>query len=175
MLRQQQNSQLVLLTTAPKRFGGCLFQTGQGFTEYIAMLAFIAVAAIGSASYFGQVIRGMQAFVANELAGTGKSSAELAKARAAALCAEAEVRVVTLGTYGFKDQPCVASLTLVIPPTPALPAPAPAPPAPVPPAPDLPIYVPQPPRGPETWSCVPNTYGGKSSCYSTWGGYKGDQ
>ena len=49
-------------------------QTGQGFTEYIAMLAFLAVAAIGSASYFGQVIRGMKSFVANELAGTGNSS-----------------------------------------------------------------------------------------------------
>ena len=145
MLRQQRNSQLVLLTTAPKRFGGCLLQTGQGFTEYIAMLALIAVAAIGSASYFGQVIRGVKSFVEDELKGGRNSSAELAKARAAALCAEAETRVVTLGTYGSKDQPCVASLTLAIPPTPALPAPAPAPPAPVPP-----IYVPEPPAPPVT-------------------------
>ena len=145
MLRQQRNSQLVLLTTAPKRFGGCLLQTGQGFTEYIAILALIAVAAIGSYSYFGQVIRGIQSFVANELAGTGNSSAALATAQAAALCGEAEMRVVTLGTYGSKDQPCVASLTVAIPPTPALPAPAPAPPVR-----EIAIFVPEPPARPVT-------------------------
>jgi len=150
MLCQQRNSQLVVSTTAPKRFGGCLFQTGQGLTEYIAILALIAVAAIGSASYFGQVIRGMKAFVVNELAGAGNSSAALATAQAVAPCAQAETRVVTLGTYGSKDQPCVAPLTVAIPvPAPAspvIPVAAPAPPAPLPTRPT--------PSEPETSSCT---------------------
>ena len=47
-------------------------QHGQGMTEYIIIVALIAVAAIGVYSFFGKTIRGQTATMANEL--TGKNS-----------------------------------------------------------------------------------------------------
>lgn len=44
-------------------------QTGQGMTEYIIIVALIAVAAIGVYSMFGQTIRGQVAGLAGEVAG----------------------------------------------------------------------------------------------------------
>jgi Flp pilus assembly pilin Flp len=65
-------------------------QLGQGMTEYIIIVALIAVAAIGVYSMFGQTIRGQVAGLAGEVAGTGaaggkaaaKSSAESATKKA---------------------------------------------------------------------------------------------
>ena len=55
------------------------FQTGQGMTEYIIIVALIAVAAIGVYSFFGQAIRGQMSGMTNELAGksaaTGQATA----------------------------------------------------------------------------------------------------
>ncbi len=42
---------------------------GQGMTEYIIIVALIAVAAIGVYSQFGNVIKGQTAQMANQLAG----------------------------------------------------------------------------------------------------------
>jgi type IV pilus assembly protein PilA len=44
-------------------------QLGQGMTEYIIIVALIAVAAIGVYSYFGATIRAQMAGMTNELAG----------------------------------------------------------------------------------------------------------
>ncbi len=44
-------------------------QRGQGMTEYIIIVALIAVAAIGAFTYFGQTIRSQTAGIANEVAG----------------------------------------------------------------------------------------------------------
>lgn len=44
-------------------------QLGQGMTEYIIIVALIAVAAIGVYSMFGQTIRGQVAGLAQEVAG----------------------------------------------------------------------------------------------------------
>ena len=44
-------------------------QRGQGMTEYIIIVAIVAVAAIGVYQYLGQVLRAQTAAIAKELAG----------------------------------------------------------------------------------------------------------
>ena len=44
-------------------------QRGQGMTEYIIIVALIAIAAIGVYSYFGQTVRNQTAAMAKEMAG----------------------------------------------------------------------------------------------------------
>ncbi len=58
-------------------------QTGQGMTEYIIIVALIAVAAIGVYSMFGQTIRGQVAGLAGEVAGTGAATGKATAATAA--------------------------------------------------------------------------------------------
>jgi Flp pilus assembly pilin Flp len=48
-------------------------QRGQGMTEYIIIVALIAVAAIGVYQFFGQTIRNQTAGIANEVAGQDAS------------------------------------------------------------------------------------------------------
>lgn len=67
--------------TFVRRFG--LRQHGQGMTEYIIIVALIAVAAIGVYSLFGKTIRNQVAGLAGEVAGSGSASA-IANATAAA-------------------------------------------------------------------------------------------
>ncbi|RJG07829.1 pilus assembly protein [Noviherbaspirillum cavernae] len=59
-------------------------QKGQGMTEYIIIVALIAVAAIGVYSMFGQTIRGQVAGLAGEVAGTGAATGKAAAGTAAA-------------------------------------------------------------------------------------------
>lgn len=54
-------------------------QLGQGMTEYIIIVALIAVAAIGVYSLFGQTVRNQTAGLAQEVAGVD-ASAEIANA-----------------------------------------------------------------------------------------------
>jgi Flp pilus assembly pilin Flp len=56
-------------------------QAGQGMTEYIIIVALIAVAAIGVYSFFGQTIRNQMAGLSAEVAG---DTAAAATARSAA-------------------------------------------------------------------------------------------
>lgn len=72
---------------------------GQGMTEYIIIVALIAVAAIGVYSMLGKTVRGQVAGIASEI--TGQSSADqLTNARAAARRAQTLGRQdVTLGNY----------------------------------------------------------------------------
>lgn len=58
-------------------------QRGQGMTEYIIIVALVAVAAIAVYQLFGQVVRGQTAAVARELAGES-GAAESRKAQGAA-------------------------------------------------------------------------------------------
>lgn len=50
-------------------------QTGQGMTEYIVVVALIAVAAIGIYTLFGQTLRNQTAGLAMELSGQDAASA----------------------------------------------------------------------------------------------------
>jgi Flp pilus assembly pilin Flp len=62
-------------------------QKGQGMTEYIIIVALIAVAAIGVYSMFGQTIRGQVAGLAGEVAGTGATAGKATATTAAAAAA----------------------------------------------------------------------------------------
>ncbi len=51
-------------------------QRGQGMTEYIIIVAMIAVAAIAVYQYFGQTVRNQTAAIAQELSGQDGSTAK---------------------------------------------------------------------------------------------------
>jgi len=70
---------------ATRRFtrGTTLRQRGQGMTEYIIIVALIAVAAIGVYALFGKTIRNQVAGLAGEVAGTGGAAAVSAAGTAA--------------------------------------------------------------------------------------------
>lgn len=61
-------------------------QRGQGMTEYIIIVAMIAIAAIAVYQYFGQTVRNQTAAIAQELAGNdgtaAKSNAQTASGKA---------------------------------------------------------------------------------------------
>jgi len=59
-------------------------QRGQGMTEYIILVALIAVAAIAVYQFFGQTIRSQMSAIANEVGGNSGASAMSAAASAAA-------------------------------------------------------------------------------------------
>jgi len=79
-------------------------QRGQGMTEYIIIVALIAVAAIGVYSFFGQTIKGQTSSMAQELAGRS-GAAEVQKAQTAADSAKGNASAQSnLGNYGGKQQ-----------------------------------------------------------------------
>lgn len=59
-------------------------QTGQGMTEYIIIVALIAIAAIGAMSFFGSTVRNQVAGMAGEVAGNNTTSTSAKKAADAA-------------------------------------------------------------------------------------------
>ncbi len=60
-------------------------QSGQGMTEYIIIVALIAIAAIAGFSYFGKTVRNQTAAMSESLAGDeGKAAASVTSAGAAA-------------------------------------------------------------------------------------------
>ena len=73
-------------------------QAGQGMTEYIIVVALVAVAAIAVYQYFGQVVRAQVAAMAHELSGED-GSASLRAGRQAAQKAAGEP-AVSLKAYG---------------------------------------------------------------------------
>jgi uncharacterized membrane protein YgcG len=75
-------------------------QRGQGMTEYIIIVALIAVAAIAVYQLFGATVRNQTAGIAQEVAG-GNGTAAIKKAGDAAKKAETEAgKDKTLSTYG---------------------------------------------------------------------------
>jgi len=88
--------------TMMKRIARKSQQRGQGMTEYIIIVALIAVAAIAVYQLFGATVRNQTAGVAMEVAGTnGQPAIDKAKAaasKAASVAADAEKN--SLSTYG---------------------------------------------------------------------------
>ena len=75
-------------------------QLGQGMTEYIIIVALIAVSAIGVFQFFGSTVRNQAAGIALEVAGKNGSAA-ITAAGTAADGAEKKAGVnTTLATYG---------------------------------------------------------------------------
>lgn len=73
-------------------------QRGQGMTEYIIIVALIAVAAIGVYQFFGQTVRSQTAGIALELSGQSAQPA-IQSARQAGTAAQGETAEKTLGSY----------------------------------------------------------------------------
>jgi Flp pilus assembly pilin Flp len=74
-------------------------QTGQGMTEYIVIVALIAVAAIAVYQFFGQTVRSQMAGIAQEVSGKTADDA-IVKAQGTADFAAAEgVTRKGLGAY----------------------------------------------------------------------------
>jgi len=73
-------------------------QTGQGMTEYIVVVALVAVAAIAVYQTFGQVVRSQTAAMAKELAGED-GTAESQMAQTAAQAAAAQTAAKTLKSF----------------------------------------------------------------------------
>ena len=73
-------------------------QRGQGMTEYIIIVALVAVAAIATYQFFGQVLRAQTAAIAKELAGEDGTQ-ETRTARSAAQAAKAEAKRKSLSDF----------------------------------------------------------------------------
>ena len=72
---------------------GCLAPSGQGMTEYIVVVAVVAVAAIGVYSMLGQTIRNQTAGIAQEISGNDAGAAlNAATSSASAARSQANVR-----------------------------------------------------------------------------------
>lgn len=80
-----------------------LKQIGQGMTEYIIIVALIAIAAIAAYGFFGDTLRGQVGAMSQELAGqSGTDSIDTAKTKAGAAADEATERG-TLESYAGKQ------------------------------------------------------------------------
>jgi Flp pilus assembly pilin Flp len=74
-------------------------QCGQGMTEYIIIVAMIAVAAIAVYQYFGQTVRNQTAAIAQELAGKDGTAAKNAAQTASDQAKTVGNQKHTLDTY----------------------------------------------------------------------------
>ena len=79
-------------------------QFGQGMTEYIIIVALIAVAAIGVYSLFGKTVRNQVAGMAGEVAGTGGASAISAAGAAAGSAAASANQNKGMASYNQGNQ-----------------------------------------------------------------------
>lgn len=77
---------------------GLLRQSGQAMTEYIIIVALVAVAAIAVYQLFGQVVRSQTAAMAKELSGED-GTAQSQMAQSAAQSAEAQTASKSLKSF----------------------------------------------------------------------------
>lgn len=74
-------------------------QRGQGMTEYIVIVALVAVAAIATYQYFGKTVRNQTAAIANEISGNDGTAAKTASQTAATAGATKANATETLDSY----------------------------------------------------------------------------
>lgn len=74
-------------------------ERGQGMTEYIVIVALIAIAAIATYQYFGKSVRNQTAAIANEIAGNDGTAAKTAAQTAATSGATKANATETLDSY----------------------------------------------------------------------------
>ena len=79
-------------------------QTGQGMTEYIIIVALIAVAAIGVYSFFGTTVKSQTAAMANELAGKSATTDQAKAVDAAGKASSSASKQSNLGNYGDEQK-----------------------------------------------------------------------
>ena len=77
---------MMLKNRFEQRLSGRRLQRGQGMTEYIIIVALVAIAAIAVYSFFGKAVRGQMASITSQLAGsvgtTGFGQATVARTKA---------------------------------------------------------------------------------------------
>lgn len=94
----KQSKKLNEVSSTPK-------QRGQGMTEYIVIVALVAVAAIGVYSMLGQTIRNQTAGLALEISGQSSSGDAITAAKAAADSAALKADASkNLSTYNAGNQ-----------------------------------------------------------------------
>ena len=76
-------------------------QLGQGMTEYIIIVALIAIAAIAAYGFFGDALRSQVGGMATELSGA-KGKAQITAAQAAAKSAQDQKAAAGLSNYADK-------------------------------------------------------------------------
>ncbi len=74
-------------------------QLGQGMTEYIVIVALIAVAAIGAYSFFGETVRHQVAGLAQEISGTTNTETAVAQTTADTDAAGSAAVAADMGTF----------------------------------------------------------------------------
>ena len=79
-------------------------QRGQGMTEYIIIVALIAVAAIGVYSYFGQTVKSQTSAMAQELSGGAAKDEQTKAATAAKAAATSTNTQSTLKNFGNEQK-----------------------------------------------------------------------
>ena len=79
-------------------------QAGQGMTEYLLVVALIAVAAIGVYSLFGQTLRSQTAGLAIEISGQSSSTAVSSAQGSATSAQSSSSQRKGLGNYGLDNQ-----------------------------------------------------------------------
>ncbi len=79
-------------------------QAGQGMTEYIIIVALIAVAAIGVYSFFGGTIRAQTSGMAAEMAGGSAKDGQKAAADNSKDAKASGEKKVNLGNYGDEQK-----------------------------------------------------------------------
>lgn len=82
---------------------GKFTQHGQGMTEYIIIVALIAVAAIAAFQFFGQTIRSQTSGIANEVAGQSATPA-IDAAKSSATKTDSERAKKGLDNYSSADK-----------------------------------------------------------------------
>jgi type IV pilus assembly protein PilA len=92
-------------TSKPLRQLRTLRQTGQGMTEYIIIVALIAVAAIAVTQLFGTTVRTQMGAIASEVGGNNASADVTAATTSGAAAATAAKTKRSLGTYGDQVTP----------------------------------------------------------------------
>lgn len=83
-----------------KQKSGSKNQRGQGMSEYIIIVALIAVGAIGVFTAFGGTIRNQVAGMAQELAGKDGTTNITAAQTEATKATTSAAKVTNMGTYG---------------------------------------------------------------------------
>ena len=77
---------MMLKSRFQEQQSGRRLQRGQGMTEYIIIVALVAIAAIAVYSFFGKAVRGQMASITSQLAGsagaTGYTQAQAAHTKA---------------------------------------------------------------------------------------------
>ena len=77
---------MMLKNRFDQRLSGRRLQRGQGMTEYIIIVALVAIAAIAVYSFFGKAVRGQMASITSQLAGgnggVGYAQAQTAQTKA---------------------------------------------------------------------------------------------